>query len=93
MSDRHIGRDWLVQSMSPAGWGPRRRTGDVEKAALAAVFYERYVSARQHPEYLRLKKGHYEQHEGKRTARLMGRAGRGVAGCGDRGRSGIEKNR
>ena len=41
------------------------RTVDDEKAAAAAVFYERYVAARQHPEYLRLKKRHQEQHERK----------------------------
>src|SRR4051794_7098833 len=40
------------------------RTVDDEKAAAAAVFYERYVAARQHPEYLRLKKRHQEQYEG-----------------------------
>ena len=41
------------------------RTEDAEKAAAAAVFYERYVAARQHPGYLRLKESHREQHEGK----------------------------
>jgi hypothetical protein len=41
------------------------RTEDAEKAAAAAVFYERYVAARQHTEYLRLKERHQEQHEGK----------------------------
>ena len=41
------------------------RTEDAEKAAAAAVFYERYVAARQHPEYLRLKERHQEQHEAK----------------------------
>jgi hypothetical protein len=41
------------------------RTEDAAKAAAAAVFYERYAAARQHPEYLRLKKRHQEQHEGK----------------------------
>src|SRR3954447_2370188 len=40
------------------------RTEDAEKAAAAAVFYERYVTARQHPEYLRLKKRHREDYEG-----------------------------
>lgn len=39
------------------------RTEDPEKAAAAAVFYERYVTARQHPEYLRLKQGHCERYE------------------------------
>src|SRR3954454_23251201 len=37
------------------------RTEDAEKAAAAAAFYERYVAARQHPEYLRLKERHREQ--------------------------------
>lgn len=41
------------------------RTEDAEKAAVAAVFYERYVAARRHPEYLRLKERHQEQHEGR----------------------------
>ena len=41
------------------------RAEDAEKAAAAAVFYERYVAARQHPEYLRLKDRHWEQHEAK----------------------------
>jgi hypothetical protein len=39
------------------------RTNDTEKAAAAAVFYERYVAARQHPEYLRQKQRHQEQYE------------------------------
>jgi hypothetical protein len=39
------------------------RVKDSEKAAAAAVFYERYVAARQHPEYLRLKREHLEKHE------------------------------
>ena len=41
------------------------RTVDPEKAAAAAVFYERYVAARQHPDYLRRKQLHREDHEGK----------------------------
>ncbi len=41
------------------------RTEDTEKAAAAAVFYERYVTARQHPEYVRQKKLHQEKYEGK----------------------------
>ena len=41
------------------------RTEDREKAAAAAIFYERYVAARQHPEYVRLKKRHQETHEGR----------------------------
>jgi hypothetical protein len=40
------------------------RAEDAEKAAAAAVFYERYVTARQHPEYVRLKETHRQQHEG-----------------------------
>jgi hypothetical protein len=40
---------------------PRRE--DAEKAAAAAIFYERYVAARQHPEYARQKKLHRERHE------------------------------
>ena len=40
------------------------RTADPEKAAAAAVFYERYVTARQHPEYVRQKKQHQERYEG-----------------------------
>ena len=39
------------------------RTEDAEKAAAAAVFYERYVAAREHPEYVRQKKQHQERHE------------------------------
>ena len=39
------------------------RTEDKEKAAAAAVFYERYVTARQHREYVRQKKGHQERYE------------------------------
>jgi hypothetical protein len=38
---------------------------DGEKAKAAAVFYERYVNARQHAEYLRLKDQHIAQHERK----------------------------
>ena len=41
------------------------RAEDAEKAAAAAVFYERYVAARRHPDYLRLKQVHRENHEGK----------------------------
>ena len=39
------------------------RAEDAEKAAAAAVFCERYVAARQHPEYLRLKGRHRERYE------------------------------
>src|SRR5947209_920122 len=39
------------------------RGEDPEKAAAAAVFYERYVAARRHPDYVRLKKDHLEKYE------------------------------
>jgi hypothetical protein len=39
------------------------RTNDKEKAAAAAVFYERYVTAREHAGYLRQKKSHQERYE------------------------------
>ncbi len=39
------------------------RTVDKEKAAAAAVFYERYVAARQHPEYVRQKQQHKARFE------------------------------
>ncbi|HEY1376489.1 MAG TPA: DUF4385 domain-containing protein [Gemmataceae bacterium] len=39
------------------------RTQDQEKAAAAAIFYERYVAARQHPEYVRQRKLHQERYE------------------------------
>ena len=39
------------------------RGEDAEKAAAAKVFYERYVAARQHAEYVRLKKEHVEKYE------------------------------
>ena len=39
------------------------RTEDKEKAAAAAIFYERYVAARQHPEYARQKTVHHEKYE------------------------------
>jgi hypothetical protein len=39
------------------------RTEDAEKAAAAAVFYERYDTARQHPDYVRQKKRHQEEYE------------------------------
>jgi hypothetical protein len=39
------------------------RTEDEEKAAAAAMFYERYVAARQHPEYVRQRKLHQERYE------------------------------
>ena len=41
------------------------RTEDAEKSRAAAIFYERYVTARQHPVYVRLKKKHLDQHEVK----------------------------
>jgi hypothetical protein len=43
------------------------RAEDVEKAAAAAVFYECYVAARLHPDYVRLKKEHRERYEGRQT--------------------------
>jgi hypothetical protein len=46
------------------------RTEDKEKAAAAAVFYERYAAARQHPEYVRQKEEHQERYEG--TSRPAG---------------------
>jgi len=52
------------------GWKYDKNTGaelprqvDQAKAAAAALFYERYVAARQHPRYVRLKKRHQEKHE------------------------------
>lgn len=42
---------------------PLPRVEDAEKAAAAAVFYERYVAARQHPEYRRQRQNHAEQYE------------------------------
>lgn len=39
------------------------RATDPVKAAAAAIFYKRYVSARQHPDYVRQKKLHQEKHE------------------------------
>lgn len=39
------------------------RIEDKEKAAAAAVFYERYVAARQNKEYVRQKKQHLEKYE------------------------------
>ncbi len=41
------------------------RTEDKEKADAAAIFYERYVTAREHPRYLQQKKIHYERYERK----------------------------
>ncbi len=40
------------------------RTENAEKAESAAVFYGRYVTARQHPAYVKQKKLHHETHEG-----------------------------
>jgi hypothetical protein len=39
------------------------RVLDDEKAAAAAVFYERYLTARELPAYLRLKEQHLKEHE------------------------------
>ena len=41
------------------------RAEDFEKAAAAAVFYERYVAARQHLAYVRLKEDHRARYEEK----------------------------
>lgn len=39
------------------------RTEDTEKSAAAAIFYARYVQARQNADYIQLKKQHRERHE------------------------------
>ena len=39
------------------------RTVDAEKAEAAAIYYERYVAAREHPTYLRMKEEHLERYE------------------------------
>ena len=39
------------------------RTEDKEKAAAAAIFYERYAAARHHAEYVRQKKAHQARYE------------------------------
>ncbi len=39
------------------------RTENAEKAAAAAIFYQRYVTAREHPQYLRQKAQHQQQFE------------------------------
>lgn len=39
------------------------RIEDDEKARAAAIFYERYVAAREHRKYVRLKKRHQERYE------------------------------
>ena len=41
------------------------RGEDPEKAAAAAIFYERYVAARRHPAYVRLRDEHREKYERK----------------------------
>jgi hypothetical protein len=41
------------------------RTEDAEKAEAADIFYGRYVAAREHPQYIRLKKQHREQYESR----------------------------
>lgn len=38
------------------------RADDPEKAAAAAIFYERYVTAREHPAYVKMKKQHQERY-------------------------------
>ena len=40
------------------------RSDDPEKAQAAAVFYQRYVTAREHPTYIRQKQRHQEKVEG-----------------------------
>jgi len=42
------------------------RIDDAEKAAAAAIFYERYVTARQQPRYVRQKKQHKASYESGR---------------------------
>ena len=42
------------------------RTKDREKAETAAIFYERYVTARQHPQYVQQKKAHQDRYEKKK---------------------------
>ncbi len=45
-------------------WRAAKVLGDQRgKAAAAAVFYEQYVAARQHPTYVRLRKQHREKFE------------------------------
>lgn len=39
------------------------RSEDAEKAAAAAIFYERYVTARRHPRYLQQKSEHQQRYE------------------------------
>ena len=39
------------------------RIEDPEKAEAAAIFYAKYVAAREHPNYLRQKREHQETHE------------------------------
>lgn len=39
------------------------RTNDPEKAAAAAVFYKKYVEARENTDYKRMKQEHREKHE------------------------------
>jgi hypothetical protein len=48
------------------------RIADAGKAAAAAVFYQRSVAARQHPEYLRLKNRHQEQYKGVKNCGEVG---------------------
>ena len=39
------------------------RSHDAEKSAAAAIFYERYIAARQNPHYIELKRQHRERYE------------------------------
>lgn len=45
--------------------GELPRIDDLEKAAAAAIFYTKYVTAREHNEYVRQKQRHREQYETK----------------------------
>ena len=45
------------------------RSNDKEKATAAAIFYERYVTAREHPRYIKLKKRHEALHEKGKLSR------------------------
>lgn len=43
------------------------RSEDEEKAESAAIFYKKYVRARGHPQYVKQKQAHRDQHEGRNT--------------------------
>jgi hypothetical protein len=42
---------------------PLLRSDDKEKAAPAAIFYEKYVTAREHVDYRRRKEAHVREYE------------------------------